>query len=535
MVLQTYLLTILSMLFAISMLAMVSEKLKISYPILFVICGLLISFIPNVHEILLNPNVVFLIFLPPLLFFSAWTTSWKNFVANRKQISLLAVGLVVFTSTAIALLAHFLIPTFPLALGFLLGAIISPPDAVAAASVLQNLNISPRVSSILEGESLVNDASSLIIFRFALAAIVTGQFSMWEATGDFFIVAGMGIVTGLILSIAIYAIHKYLPTNSDIDTAMTIIAPYIIYLTAEYLGFSGVMAVVTGGLFLSSRSHKVFSFQSRLQVNAVWRTLNFLLNGFVFILIGLQLYRIVHGLKIFTFKQASFYTIIVCLVTIAIRLLWIYSFAYISYLVRRRRNAASKEKFNAKATFIIGWSGMRGIVSLASALSLPLLLPDGSDFPHRNIILFITFGVILFTLVLQGLSLPILIRLLKISYIGRDSIHDQEAAMQTRLETECLNYLLSQYPNEENGNSAASLLISRFRKTIGVADNTSNNKNSTGPDLFAEEYQRLLIQLVTVRRRELQKIRNERIYIDEIINTREYELDHEEARLHSVS
>ncbi len=534
MTLETYLLTILSMLFVISMLAMVSEKLKVSYPILFVICGLLISFIPNVHEILLNPNVVFLIFLPPLLFFSAWTTSWKNFVANRKQISLLAIGLVVFTSTTIALLAHLLIPAFPLALGFVLGAIISPPDAIAASSVLQNLNVSPRVTSILEGESLVNDASSLIIFRFALAAVLTGQFSFWQATGDFFIVAGMGIATGLILSVAIYSIHKYLPTNSDIDTAITLMAPYIIYLTAEHFGYSGVMAVVTGGLFLSSRSHEVFSFQSRLQVNAVWKTLNFLLNGFVFILIGLQLYRIAHGLKVFTFKQASFYTLIVCGITILIRLLWIYSFAYISFLARKKRGALNKEKFNAKATFLIGWSGMRGIVSLASALSLPLLLPDGSVFPHRNLILFITFGIILFTLVLQGLSLPLLIRVLKINYVGRNDIGDQETALQSRLETECLNYLLNNYPAEKNNSSAVALLITRFRQSISVVENKPDGENSKKPDRFSEEYHNLLVQLVNVRRQELHKIRNEKIYTDEIINSRERELDHEEARLLSV-
>ncbi len=534
MTLETYLLTILCMLFVISMLAMVSEKLKVSYPILFVICGLLISFIPNVHEVLLNPNVVFLIFLPPLLFFSAWTTSWKSFVAYRKQISLLAIGLVVFTSTAIALLAHILIPAFPLALGFVLGAIISPPDAIAASSVLQNLSVSPRVTSILEGESLVNDASSLIIFRFALAAILTGQFSFWQATGDFFVVAGMGIVTGLVLSVILYAIHKYLPTNSDIDTAITLIAPYIIYLTAEHFGFSGVMAVVTGGLFLSSRSHKVFSFQSRLQVNAVWRTLNFLLNGFVFILIGLQLYRIVHGLKIFTFRQASFYTLIVCGVTILIRLLWIYAFAYMSYVARRKRGTATKEKFNGKATFLIGWSGMRGIVSLASALSLPLLLPDGSVFPHRNLILFITFGVILFTLVLQGLSLPLLIRVLKINYVGRNDIRDQKTALQSRLENECLNYLLNNYAGEENHSSAAALLIARFRQSVTIVENSQGDATGKKTDLFSEEYHQLLVQLVTVRRQELQKIRNEKIYTDEIINSKESELDHEEARLLSV-
>jgi monovalent cation/hydrogen antiporter len=264
---QEKLLLVLSLLFLSSMLTMLSAKLRIAYPILLVIAGLLISFIPGIPVISLQPDLVFLIFLPPLLYAAAWNTSWKDFWQYKRPIIMLAFGLVIFTSAAVAFTAHSMIPDFSLALGFLLGGIISPPDAVAATSVLQNLNMPRRIVSILEGESLINDASSLIIFRVSLAAILTGQFFFWKTTGDFFIVAIMGIIIGIAIAHVLYAVHKFLPTTGSIDTAITIISPYIMYITAEHFHFSGVMAVVSGGLFLRFRSHEIFSYNSRIQAN----------------------------------------------------------------------------------------------------------------------------------------------------------------------------------------------------------------------------------------------------------------------------
>ena len=246
--LHEHLLLIISLLFGIAFLTMVSNKLKISYPILLVISGLLISMIPGVPVITLDPDLVFLIFLPPLLYAAAWNTSWKEFWKAKRPISLLAFGLVIFTSAAVALVSNAIIPGFSLAFGFLLGGIISPPDAVAATSVLQGLKVPKRVTTILEGESLVNDASSLIVFRFALAAIITGQFELWTATQTFALVAFMGIVVGVGIATIVYFIHRFFPTTASIDAAITLITPYIMYLTAEHFHFSGVLAVVSGGL-----------------------------------------------------------------------------------------------------------------------------------------------------------------------------------------------------------------------------------------------------------------------------------------------
>ncbi|CAN5548891.1 hypothetical protein BH10BAC2_BH10BAC2_39600 [soil metagenome] len=400
------LLLIIGLLFCVSMLSMLSEKLKIPYPIFLVIAGLLISIVTGVPIVKLDPDLVFLIFLPPLLYSAAWNTSWHEFWAAKRPITLLAFGLVIFTAGAVAFISHAMIPDFSLAMGFLLGGIISPPDAIAATSLMQKMKLPKRVVTILEGESLVNDASSLIVFRFALAAILTSQFAFREAAGNFFVVVIMGILIGLAIAHIVYALHRFLPTTPSIDTAITLITPYLMYLIAEHFHYSGVLAVVSGGLFLTFRSQDIFSYDTRLKAVSVWQTLVFLLNGIVFILIGLQLPEIIDGLGNYSITEAITYAVIISLLTILIRLIWIYHGAYIPrFLFKSIREKEANPGW--KLVFITGWSGMRGVVSLASALAVPLTLNDKiTAFPHRNLILFITFVVILFTLVLQGLSLP---------------------------------------------------------------------------------------------------------------------------------
>lgn len=252
------LLNILYLLFAVFLLVMLARKIKVAYPIFLVIAGLGIGFIPGVPTLHFDPEMIFLIFLPPLLYEAAWYTSWNDFWKWKRPIALLAFGLVFFTSAIVAYASSSIIPGFTLALGFLLGGIVSPPDAVAAATVFKGMSVPKRLLTILEGESLVNDASSLIVFKFALAAVITGTFSMQEATSQFFLVAGMGIVIGLAGAHIMYVIHRFLPTTPPIDAALTVMTPYMLFLAAEQFHFSGVMAVVSGGLFMSYRSHEVF-------------------------------------------------------------------------------------------------------------------------------------------------------------------------------------------------------------------------------------------------------------------------------------
>lgn len=529
---ENNLLLVLALLLAVSMLAMLANKLRISYPIFLVIAGLLIGIIPNVPRINLSPDIVFTLFLPPLLYAAAWNTSWHDFWFFKRPIALLAFGLVIFTAGTVAYISHALIPNFSLAFGFLLGGIISPPDAVAATSVLQGLKVQKRIVTILEGESLINDASSLIVFRFALFEIMTGQFMLSNATVDFFKVALLGIATGAIIAYFVYLIHRFLPTTPSIDTAISLIAPYLMYLTAEHFEFSGVLAVVTGGLMLSFHSHRIFTYSSRLQTYSVWNTLVFMLNGVVFILIGLQLPYIVKGLGQYSIRDAIFYGVVISLVTIAIRIIWVYPAAYVPRLLSSRIRKREPRP-SPQGVFVIGWSGMRGVVSLASALAVPTLLSNGDQFPHRNLILFITFVVILFTLVLQGLSLPMLIRILGVKSIEDHTKQEQE--MRLRMANATLDFLNKEYAEESDTIDAFSRVKGRYERMINNVNRKLEEEDGekSGTD-FLPKYRKMLLEVVSVRRQELTKMRHERRFDEELFRERELELDLEEARLNKL-
>jgi CPA1 family monovalent cation:H+ antiporter len=527
--LQEQILLVVSLLFGIAMLTMLSEKLKISYPILLVISGLLISLIPGIPAISLHPDLVFLIFLPPLLYAAAWNTSWKDFWKLRRPISLLSFGLVFFTSAAVAIVSNAIIPDFSLALGFLLGGIISPPDAIAATSVLQGLKVPKRVTTILEGESLVNDASSLIVFRFALAAIITGQFHFGDAAKNFAIVVTAGIAIGVAIAFIIYTIHRFFPTTPAIDAAITLITPYIMYISAEHFHFSGVLSVVSGGLFLSYNSSTFFSYESRLHIAGLWETIIFLLNGLVFILIGLQLPVIVSGLGNYSIGEAILYGVVISILIIVIRILWVYPAAFIPrWLFKSIRDTEPKP--NLKSIFLIGWSGMRGVVSLASALAIPLTLA-GNAFPHRNLILFITFVVILITLVLQGLSLKPLIRLLKIDVNEKETEKLLALSLKIRLAESVLSYLDTNYPDETQNHEAYKRVRDRYDRMIQITKRNLETDTEQEEDAFLPHYRQMLVELVHIRRRELNYVRHTGEFSEELIREREWELDLEEARL----
>jgi monovalent cation/hydrogen antiporter len=528
---QDHLLLVISLLFGIAIITMLSQKLRVAYPILLVISGLAISLIPGIPLITLSPDLVFLIFLPPLLYAAAWNTSWNDFWRMKRPISLLAFGLVIFTSAAVAIVSHAIIPGFPLAYGFLLGGIISPPDAVAATSVLQGLKVPKRALTILEGESLVNDASSLIVFRFALAAILTGQFHLWDATKSFIMVAAMGIVIGLTIAHIVYAIHKFLPTTASIDAALTLISPYVMYIAAEHFHFSGVLSVVSGGLFLTFRSNDFFTYETRLHVSGLWETLVFLLNGFVFVLIGLQLPAIIEGLGSNSIGEAILYAVIISLLTILIRIIWVFPGAYLPrFLFKSIRTTEPNPGW--KSVFLVAWSGMRGVVSLASALAIPLTLTNGESFPHRNLILFITFVVILFTLVLQGLSLRPIINWLNIPVNEKESEKLKSLALRVHLAETVLAYLDSNYQDEVHNNDTYKRVRDRYERMIEVTKKKLVKEEAEDESAsFLPHYRQMLVEIVEVRRKELNRFRHANEYSEDLIREREWELDLEEARL----
>lgn len=525
------LLLILTLFFLMALLYLLSQRLKISYPIFLVIGGLLISFIPEMPVINISPDLIFLIFLPPLLFEAAWHVSWNQLWKWRRSVLILGFGLVFATSAAIAYFSVAIIPGFTLALGFLLGGIISPPDAVAASSVLKGMAVPRRGLTILEGESLVNDAASLTIFRFALAAILTGSFVAKDALISFSILSVMGVVVGLVIAHLLYLILRYWAKASSITTPITLIAPYIMYIVAESLEWSGVLAVVSGGLFLSFRSSDYLNYHTRMQTSEVWETVGFLLNGFVFILIGLELPVIVKGLGNYSLKEAVRYALFITLMVIVIRIVLVYISAFIPRILSKRIRRQEKSP-GWKLPFVIGWAGMRGVVSLASALAIPLTLADGTAFPQRNLILFITFAVILTTLIFQGLTLPWIIRLFKVEEID-DFIPEEEqiASIRLRLGRESLQYLNTNYAYEIEHYDAIARLKENLEINIATAEANASGKDNDDTQTIKGLTQKIMLELINIRRQGLLSLRLENKYDDKVIKTLEHNLDLEEARL----
>lgn len=526
------LLLCIALVLVVSMLVMLGQRLRISYPIFLVLGGLAISFIPGLPSITIDPELIFLIFLPPLLFEAAWMTSWKAFWKWRRVITMLAFGFVLITSTVVAFVSSAMIPGFTLAMGFLLGAIISPPDAVAATSVLKGINIPKSLTQILEGESLVNDASSLIVFRFALAAIMTGSFVFQKAAVSFVLVAVMGVVIGLAIALIIYAMYRWLPTTTSIDIALSFVAPYLMYLTAESFHFSGVMAVVSGGLFLSYHSHVTLSPQSRLQGYAMWNTITFILNGLVFMLIGLEMPEIMRSLGDYSKGEAIFYGVVISLVIIVTRILTTLLTSGWTRLIARWITVADSNP-GWRGPIVIGWAGMRGVVSLASALSIPLLLDNGEKFPFRSLILCITFIVILITLVVQGLTLPWVIKLVGLhkSHSGNDEERD-EARIHEHLLNAAVTLLEDQYKDLMIKQPVLQNLYTQMKNDLQFTNNFLEGNGISEKDRQASlVYNSIYLELLGTQRERLFQLRDRDQFEDELIRKIEGQLDIEQEKL----
>lgn len=530
------LLLILAMFFAMALLYLLSQRLKISYPIFLVIGGLGISFLPGLPHLNVNPDLVFLIFLPPLLFEAAWYSSWNQLWKWRRSVLSLGFGLVLVTSLAIAYFSTHIIPGFTLALGFLLGGIISPPDAVAATSVLKGMEVPKRGTTILEGESLVNDAASLTVFRFAIATILTGQFVFETAAVDFVVLAVMGVFVGLLIAHILYWVLRYLVKASSITTPITLIAPYLMYIVAEQFHWSGVLAVVSGGLFLSFRSSDFLNYHTRLQTQEVWATVGFLLNGFVFILIGLELPVIIKGLEGYKLSEAIYYALLISVMVIVIRIVLVYISAFLPRILSKRIREAEKTP-GFKLPFIIGWAGMRGVVSLASALAIPLTLSDGTTgFPHRNLILFITFVVILATLVFQGLTLPLFIRWMKVEEVD-DYIPEEEQieAIRMELARRSVQYLDTNYALEMEQYETIGRIKEQLQRSIRASENTHNEEDKKAAlSSVRGLYRKIMLELISLRRDGLKELQRDTRYDDEVMRLMESNMDLEEARLNKA-
>ena len=510
-------------------LVMIADKLRLAYPIVLVLGGLALSFTTQFSHIAIQPDLVFFIFLPPLLYEAAWQVSWKEFWKWRRVIASFAFLIVILTASIVAFAATALIPGFTLALGFLLGGIISPPDAISASTIMRRVNVPKGLVSIAEGESLLNDASSLVVFRFALAAVITGQFYFQQAALSFVLVIAGGIAVGILLAFVFYKIHRLAPMTTSIEIVLTLVTPYFLYYVAEFVHVSGVLAVVSGGLFLSSRRQKLLNFESRIQGVNVWTNLVFVLNGLVFMLIGLQLRGIVQGLGDTGLAAAIGYALAISGVLIVSRLLCTLGSSAFTTFASRFITVADPYP-GWRNPLILGWSGMRGVVSLAAALSIPLVVSEGQPFPFRNLILFITFAVILVTLVFQGLTLPWVIRTVKPEdKYTMISDFDQEILIQKKTVEAALQLLDEKYRKERAENEHLDNLFSRLEIDMRSLDHELTEHDPTENSLA--RYRTIYLEVLDRQRALLDEMNQSADFDEEIIRKYLSLLDLEEFRM----
>jgi len=517
---------LLAMVAAVVLLEMWAAKLKIAYPILLVVAGLLISFIPGLPIVRINPDLIFFIFMPPLLFEASWAISFKEMKKWWRIIGSFAFLVVFFTALSVAIVANHYIPGFTIALGFLLGGIVAPPDAVSTGAITKFVKIPRATSAILEGESLLNDASSLIIFRFALVAVGTGQFIWQQAAMSFLWMVAGGVCIGLLLAWIFVQAHKRLPTDASSDIAFTLIEPYCMYWVAEQLHCSGVLAVVSGGLFMSTRRLQFLNSASRVQGLSVWESFVFILNGIVFLIIGLELPEIVEGLhaKGIPLSTAINYGLLVTGVLIAARIISAYT-AMAATLIFRPSVAprSSSTRRTLLLPLMLGWCGMRGVVSLAAALAIPVTLDNGTQFPQRNLILFITFVVILLTLVLQGLTLPYFIRRSHVfdNFMNEESTADTKHKMKQGLKDHIYKFLKNKYEHELNGHAGVEKFLKTWEERAKTADETG----------MTEKTKAIFVELLESQRQYLVELNKDPGVDEEIIRVQLYQIDLEEERL----
>jgi monovalent cation/hydrogen antiporter len=500
----------------------VAQLSRIPFPILLVVGGLCVGLVPGMPTIELAPDLVLIGVLPPLLYGAAFFTSLRELRANVKQISLLAFGLVLMTALAVAAVAHAVIPGLSWAAAFVLGAIVSPTDPTAATALAERLGLPRRLVALIEGESLVNDGTALVAYRFAVAAVVTGSFSLASASAEFVWNVAGGIAVGLAVGYVIRQVRRRLD-NPPLEITISILSGYFAYLPAHAAGVSGILAAVTVGIYMGWHTPELTSAQTRLQGIAVWEILFFLLNALLFALVGLQLPSILDGLSGHSPSSLVGYAALICGVVVGARFLWVFPATYLPRLFSR------EPRLSWQATTVLGWAGMRGAVSLAAALALPHTIDAGGPFPNRDLIIFLTFAVILGTLVVEGLTLPAVVRIVGLEDDGKAEkeevkarIHAAEAAL-ARLD----ELLVEEWVREDTADRLRGLFNfrrDRFRSRFDPDGDATVEERSA-------DFQRLLRELLDAERGAVLDLRRRGVIDDAVMRRVVRDLDLEEARL----
>ncbi|HEY8771996.1 MAG TPA: Na+/H+ antiporter [Candidatus Limnocylindria bacterium] len=517
---------VLALLVLVALLTVAARRIGVPYPILMTLGGLALGLLPGLPRVGLAPDLVFLLFLPPLLFSAAFFTSPRDLQTFARPIGLLAIGLVLTTTLIVGVIVHTLAPAIPWAIAFLLGAVVSPPDAVAATSIAQRLGLPRRVVIILEGESLVNDATALVAYRLALVAAVSGTFSLGDAAISFVVVSLGGVVIGLIAGRVIVAVLGRVH-DPPVEVLLSLLAPFGCWLLAEALGVSGVLSVVTAGIVVGRHISRITSSDTRVLASGVWQMVVFTLTGVVFILIGLQLPTILDTLSASrSFGELASWAVVVAVTVILVRLASVFPSTYLPRLL----SARIREREPAPAlrnVVIVGWAGMRGVVSLAAALALPLYVKGGAPFPERDLVIFLTFAVILATLVGQGLTLPFLIRWLGVGDDGSEAheeLHAREAAALAALSR--LDELANEWPGHLE-------LVDHLRDRQQHATEHLEHDHESGEvpqDQEAIEHAIIQRAVIDAQRLAVIDLRDRGVISDEAVRVVERSLDLEELR-----
>jgi Na+/H+ antiporter len=520
---------ILLLLMLVAGFAAMARRIKVPYPIVLVLAGLIISFLPRMPRVPLDPDVVFVVFLPPLLYFSAWSMSWREFRRNGVVIGLLAFGLVGFTVWGVAFFSDHFITALDWKAGFLLGAVVATTDAIAATSIAKSIGLPGRIVDILEGESLLNDATGLLALEIGIGIIQGGQ-TPTLGGGLFrllYLVIG-GLLIGLLIGIIVGWLEKFID-DGPVELVVSLVVPYAAYLAGEHAKASGVLAVVACGIYMSRKSTEFFSPAVRLQVIGAWEALTFMLNGLVFVLIGLQLPYVLAGIHgRFSKGTLIFYGAVFSIVLILLRIVWVIPVFKIAAFVDRRWMKHKEEELQPREVFVVGWTGMRGVLALAAAISVPEILGDGRS-ETRNLIVFLAFCVILVTLVLQGLTLPTLIRILGLA--GNSGMDPEEKEARRIVLRAAVHYL--EEGRKRDGKDAEHLyddLIHRYRhKLAAVGGGVDGDLEAVDTETMTR-LRSILEEALQAERRTLISLRDSGRIGDDVLRTMERELDLAETR-----
>ncbi len=521
----------LALIFVVALVGAAARRVPVPLPILLILAGVGLSFEPHLASFRLDPTVFFLLFIPPLLFAEGWQFPKREFAVLKYSILMLAFGLVFATTLVVGFIVHWLIPSLPLAAGFALGAIVSPTDAVAVAEVTRKMKLPSRMVAVLNGESLINDASGLVAFKFAVAAVVTGAFSVTDAAMEFVMMSGGGTIVGLVVAYVIQWLRLQLQRRGmedpAVQIALSLLTPFAAYLAAEELHVSGILSVVVAGIYAGIDDNKHLTLETRLKAWSVWEMVLFLFNGLVFVLLGLQFQDVIKGISGYSWNTLAFNALVVCITVVGVRMIWIFPGSRISLWLNRLHypNLTPPRRSDV---FVAGWAGIRGAVTLAAALSLPLMSGD-SPFPDRALLIFLATSVIVFTLAVNGLSLPILIKYLRVADDG--SIEREERNARIAIANAAVDLLRNQLQHQDEiaDREFTQALIGEYQRRVEHAGETFMSDSGSAQRMAAERAMRLFA--LGAERSRLHDLRDAHKINEHVLFTIQRELDFREASL----